>query len=108
MPIYDFQCTSCGHQSEVMRKMSESNTTTCPHCKEEAFTKMLSAPSFQLNGTGWYATDFKTKNDKKSASDKASIGDKTNAGDKTNTSSETSTSSAETTTTACAPGCACH
>ena len=101
MPIYDFQCTSCGHQSEVMRKMSESNTTTCPHCKEEAFTKMLSAPSFQLNGTGWYATDFKTKNDKKSS-------DKTSASDKTNASSEASTSSTETTSAACAPGCACH
>jgi putative FmdB family regulatory protein len=102
MPIYDFQCTSCGHKSEVMRKMSESNTTTCPHCKEEAFTKMLSAPSFQLNGTGWYATDFKTKNDKKST------GDKVSSGDKTNTSSEASTSSTETTAAACAPGCACH
>lgn len=96
MPIYDFQCTSCGHQSEVMRKMSESNTTTCPHCKEEAFTKMLSAPSFQLNGTGWYATDFKNKNDKKSTSEKP------------NTSSEASTSSTEATKAACAPGCACH
>jgi putative FmdB family regulatory protein len=95
MPIYDFQCTSCGHQSEVMRKMSESNTTTCPNCKAETFTKMLSAPSFQLNGTGWYATDFKNT-DKKSTSDKP------------NTSSEVSASSTETTAAACAPGCACH
>ncbi len=102
MPIYDFQCTSCGHQSEVMRKMSESNTTICPHCKAEAFTKMLSAPSFQLSGTGWYATDFKTKKDNKNTSDKP------NTSDKTNTSSEASTNSTETTTAACAPGCACH
>ena len=106
MPIYDFQCTSCGHQSEVMRKMSESNTTTCPHCKEEAFTKMLSAPSFQLNGTGWYATDFKNTDNKKQSDKKSS--DKTSASDKTNASSEASTSSAETTKAVCAPGCACH
>lgn len=108
MPIYDFQCTSCGHKSEVMRKMSESSTTTCPHCKAETFTKMLSAPSFQLSGTGWYATDFKTKSDKKSSNDKTNAGDKTNASDKINTSSEASTSSTETTAAACAPGCACH
>ena len=106
MPIYDFQCTSCGHQSEVMRKMSESNTTTCPHCKEEAFTKMLSAPSFQLSGTGWYATDFKNTDNKKQSDKKSS--DKTSASDKTNASSEASTSSTETTSAACAPGCACH
>jgi len=97
MPIYDFQCTSCGHKAEMMRKMSESNTTTCPHCKTEAFTKMLSAPSFQLNGTGWYATDFKNTNSK-SASDNTSS-------DKT-TSKEASAS--DTPAAACAPGCACH
>ena len=27
---------------------------------------MLSAPSFQLSGSGWYASDFKDKKDKKS------------------------------------------
>jgi putative FmdB family regulatory protein len=92
MPIYDFQCTSCGHQSELMRKMSEPNTTTCPHCNAEAFTKMLSAPSFQLNGTGWYATDFKSNNSKA-------------VNDKANVNADTSTSE---TKAACAPGCACH
>lgn len=43
-----------------MRKSSEANNAlSCPECGQEAYTKMLSAPSFQLNGTGWYATDFK-------------------------------------------------
>ncbi|MEO1956923.1 MAG: zinc ribbon domain-containing protein [Methylophilaceae bacterium] len=28
-------------------------------CHKKTFSKMLSAASFQLNGTGWYATDFK-------------------------------------------------
>ncbi|MEY3804466.1 MAG: Zinc ribbon domain, partial [Pseudomonadota bacterium] len=23
MPIYDYQCATCGHKAEVMRKMSE-------------------------------------------------------------------------------------
>ena len=102
MPIYDFCCKKCGYITELMRKMSESSVTTCPKCKQESLEKMLSAPSFQLNGTGWYATDFKTKNDKKSSNDK------TSASEKTNTSSEASTSSTETTAAACAPGCACH
>jgi putative FmdB family regulatory protein len=61
MPIYDFKCTACGHQDEVMRKISDASTMDCPSCKQATFSKMLSAPSFQLNGTGWYATDFKDK-----------------------------------------------
>ena len=35
---------------------------------------MLSAPSFQLSGSGWYASDFKDKKDKKS--DKSTTPDK--------------------------------
>ena len=31
----------------------------CPECGKATFAKQLSAPSFQLNGSGWYATDFK-------------------------------------------------
>jgi putative FmdB family regulatory protein len=59
MPIYDYQCTSCGFKKEVMRKVSEPSVTVCPECSKETFAKQLSAPAFQLNGTGWYATDFK-------------------------------------------------
>lgn len=59
MPIYDYQCTACGFKKEVMRKVSEPNLTDCPECGKATFSKQLSAPSFQLNGTGWYATDFK-------------------------------------------------
>ena len=59
MPIYDYQCTSCGFKKEVMRKISEPNLTDCPECGKATFTKQLSAPSFQLTGSGWYATDFK-------------------------------------------------
>ncbi len=59
MPIYDFQCSACGHSQEVMRKVNAPNIDQCPQCKQDTFAKQLSAPSFQLNGTGWYATDFK-------------------------------------------------
>jgi putative FmdB family regulatory protein len=61
MPIYDFKCTACGHQDEKMRKINDDSTMECPTCKQATFSKMLSAPSFHLSGTGWYATDFKDK-----------------------------------------------
>jgi putative FmdB family regulatory protein len=60
MPIYDFKCIECDHQDELMRKISADSTMECPVCHKKTFSKMLSAASFQLNGTGWYATDFKS------------------------------------------------
>jgi putative FmdB family regulatory protein len=98
MPIYDFKCTNCGFKDELMRKISESIQTACPECGKDTFAKMLSAPSFQLSGTGWYASDFKDK--------------KTNIGDNKIEKSEVKTTdkepNVESKAAACNPGCACH
>lgn len=99
MPIYDYQCTSCGHKAEVMRKISAASTEACPQCGAEAFSKQLSAPSFQLSGSGWYATDFKNGSNKAPSSKTESSGSESSAEKK----SETVASPA-----ACASGCACH
>ena len=102
MPIYDFQCTSCEFKSELMRKMSDDALTLCPKCDKETFAKMLSAPSFQLNGTGWYASDFKDKKPK--TSDKANE----STSEKPDAKTDTKTADKDTKTAACNPGCACH
>jgi putative FmdB family regulatory protein len=59
MPIYEYQCSACGHHAEVLRKISDAPLTTCPVCGKETFDKQLSAAGFQLKGSGWYQTDFK-------------------------------------------------
>ncbi|MBV2235086.1 MAG: zinc ribbon domain-containing protein [Sterolibacterium sp.] len=59
MPIYAYRCNTCGHAEDVLQKMSDPVLTTCPTCKAETYAKQLTAPGFQLKGTGWYATDFK-------------------------------------------------
>ena len=64
MPIYDYKCSNCGHQIEVIQKISDDPKTTCPKCNTEGLIKLLSAPSFRLKGSGWYETDFKTGNKK--------------------------------------------
>jgi putative FmdB family regulatory protein len=61
MPIYEYRCSSCGHQQEFMLKLSDAPLTTCTKCNKPTFTKMLTAAGFQLKGSGWYATDFKSK-----------------------------------------------
>ncbi len=59
MPIYAYRCSSCGFEKDVLQKMSDAPLTACPECSAETFSKQLTAPGFQLKGSGWYATDFK-------------------------------------------------
>ncbi len=59
MPIYEYRCSSCGAQKDVMQKLSDAPLTVCPECSKETFAKQLSAAGFQLKGNGYYATDFK-------------------------------------------------
>ncbi len=72
MPIYDYKCSDCGHQIEVIQKFSDEPETLCIECGKEALKKMVSAPSFRLKGGGWYETDFKTGKKKNIASDDTS------------------------------------
>lgn len=64
MPIYEYQCTSCSHHFDLMQKISDEPVKQCPVCYKNTVIKLISAAGFQLKGTGWYATDFKSKNSK--------------------------------------------
>ena len=74
MPIYDYKCSNCGQEFELIQKVSDKPKTQCPTCEKDTLSKLVSAPSFRLKGGGWYETDFKTgkkknlvSNDKESA-----------------------------------------
>lgn len=62
MPIYAYRCSACGHAEDVMQKMSAEPLTECPQCQKSTFSKQLTAPGFQLKGSGWYVSDFKGGN----------------------------------------------
>ena len=59
MPIYAYKCSSCGHAADVLQKISADPLTDCPACGKSTYAKQLTAPGFQLKGSGWYVTDFK-------------------------------------------------
>ena len=79
MPIYDYKCSDCGHQIEVIQKFSDEPKTLCVECGKETLKKMVSAPSFRLKGGGWYETDFKTGTKKNIASDDTSSNKKSSS-----------------------------
>jgi len=81
MPIYAFECGSCGHQFDRLQKLSDADPTICPECGAEQVRRQLTAPSFRLSGAGWYETDFKKDGDKKrNLADKAEPAAKTEGG----------------------------
>jgi putative FmdB family regulatory protein len=65
MPIYEFECSSCGHRFDRLQKMSDPDPSVCPACDVAEVKRRLSAPGFRLAGSGWYETDFKKDGDKK-------------------------------------------
>ena len=65
MPIYEFECLTCGDRFDRLQKLSDPDPTDCPQCGATGVRRRLTAPSFRLSGSGWYETDFKKDSDKK-------------------------------------------
>jgi putative FmdB family regulatory protein len=57
MPIYEYLCGKCAQVSEVLQKFSDPPLSKCPLCGGKV-KKLMSHNSFQLKGSGWYATDY--------------------------------------------------
>ncbi|MDA8100579.1 MAG: hypothetical protein M0042_13260 [Nitrospiraceae bacterium] len=68
MPMYEYECSSCGKRFDVMQKFSDPVLTECRLCNAPGVRKVLSAPSFVLKGSGWYVTDYPSA-DRKKATD---------------------------------------
>jgi putative FmdB family regulatory protein len=60
MPLYEYQCEACERRTEMLQRMSDPPLTVCPDCGG-TLRKLFSAPSFQLKGSGWYASDYQKK-----------------------------------------------
>ncbi len=67
MPIYEYKCSACSHELESLQKFSDAPLVTCPACGKDALTKLVSAAGFQLKGSGWYQTDFRSSGAKPAA-----------------------------------------
>ena len=59
MPIYEYACPKCG-EFEVTQRITEDPLRKCPTCRSKV-RKLISSTSFQLKGSGWYATDYAKK-----------------------------------------------
>ncbi|MBI5189610.1 MAG: hypothetical protein HZA22_02895 [Nitrospirae bacterium] len=60
MPIYEYECLSCGGRFDALQKLSDEPLTECRLCKG-AVRKLLGTPALQFKGSGWYITDYAGK-----------------------------------------------
>ena len=57
MPIYEYKCKKCGKEFEMFQGIADPAAKSCRFCKGPVH-KLMSLSSFQLKGSGWYATDY--------------------------------------------------
>lgn len=56
MPTYQYRCTSCETDLEVVQSFTDDPLTKCPDCKGD-LRKVYSAVGVVFKGSGFYATD---------------------------------------------------
>jgi putative FmdB family regulatory protein len=72
MPNYDYQCAQCGHQEEILQKITEAPLVICPQCQSSAFKRKFGGGlGLQFQGSGFYCTDYSSSPSEK-ASEKTS------------------------------------
>jgi putative FmdB family regulatory protein len=57
VPIYEYKCEGCGETFEVIQKFADEPLAVHEKCGGHVH-RLMSAPSFQFKGSGWYVTDY--------------------------------------------------
>lgn len=60
MPTYEYRCSDCTNSFEIVQKFSDPSLTTCPDC-DGNLRKVFSPVGVVFKGSGFYATDNRTK-----------------------------------------------
>ena len=58
MPTYGYRCSNCGHQFEIVQRISDEPLKACPKCQGK-LSKMLYPVGISFKGSGFYTTDYK-------------------------------------------------
>src|SRR5271170_5133010 len=101
LPIYEYKCDGCGDVFEVIQKFADEPLTVHEKCGGQVH-RLMSAPSFQFKGSGWYVTDYAKGGNSapakgesgKSESDKSDSSSKTDSSSKNDSSGKTSSDTA--------------
>jgi len=90
MPLYEYECESCGARFELIHRFTDAPAETCRTCGGGPVRRLLSAPAIQFKGSGWYITDYARKGKSDPAASSSPPGDSKSASTSEGSSSETS------------------
>ena len=98
MPTYQYACTECGEQLEMVQKFSDNPLTVCPAC-EGRLRKVFSPVGIVFKGSGFYRTDSRSGN---GSAPKEKVGDSSSssADSKTDSGSKSDSAKSDSKTTA--------
>jgi putative FmdB family regulatory protein len=80
VPTYQYACTDCGEQLEVVQKFTDDALTTCPACAGR-LRKVYSAVGVVFKGSGFYRTDSRADGKPVAAKDGKDTGSKDSTSD---------------------------
>lgn len=81
MPTYDYRCTECGHHFEVFHGIRDKTVQLCPKCGSKARRVPSGGAGLIFKGTGFYITDYRSKDYKEKAKQEKSTASKPSSGD---------------------------
>ena len=63
MPTYEYACNRCQHCFEKFQSMTEKPIRKCPKCGRLSVRRLISSGAgFIFKGSGFYQTDYRSKN----------------------------------------------
>ena len=57
MPVYTYQCASCGHEFDFFQHYTDDSLTVCPECGKQSLQKRYRPIPVHFKGKGFYQTD---------------------------------------------------
>lgn len=67
MPTYDYQCSKCGDVFEAFQRMTDAPLEACPQCGGPVKRLIGPGAGFIFRGSGFYITDYRSKDYKAKA-----------------------------------------
>jgi putative FmdB family regulatory protein len=80
MPTYGYRCANCGHQFEIVQRISDEPLKTCPTCQGK-LSKVLYPVGISFKGSGFYTTDYKGAGKDSAASSNGSVSSSEGSGE---------------------------